>query len=91
MMILSDVAMMYTRINSKTLVQLVGMALEALISYPIYCMIIYSFCTDNLKPIRYVIHMLYVRFQLGWFNMPGKEVGPNNRVRLAGKAMVQAV
>ena len=68
-----------------------ALILGAMITYPMYAMIVYSFCTDNLKPIKYIIHMMCLRFQLGWLNMPGKEAGPNYSGRLAGKVMVQTL
>ena len=88
---LADVGMMYTRFMEKTLIQRVSISCEAVISYPMYIMVIYTFCSNNIEPIKYCVHMLYIRMQFGFFNMPKLEVGPNHRARLASKAMAQAV
>lgn len=51
------------------------MICEGIVTYPMWIGVIYSYKTKNLNPIKWMIHALILRTQLGFLNMfmPPKE------------------
>ena len=65
------------------------MIAEAIVSYPTYIILIWSYRTNNYEAAYLLIILVLIRVSLGFLNPPGAEVGPNRDGRLAIKWMAQ--
>lgn len=87
---LGDLTSLYPRFLMKRLFpNQIGMALEALLVYPIYIMLMISYCNrfkNKARLIKPCLILAIIRLQFGFWNLPDSEVGKNEKVRFSIKA-----
>lgn len=92
---IADIGMLYPRfLMKKFFPNQIGMVIEALLVYPIYIMLIMSYCKrfKNKKAlIKPALIATIVRTQFGFWNLPDAEVGKNEKVRYGTKALSQGL
>ena len=77
-MLITDFLILWPDFKEKPLFpNKIGMILQGVVTYPMWVGLIYSYKKDNLKPIYWMLILYIVRAQLGFFNLPGPEVGAN--------------
>ena len=88
----TDVSMVYPRFMKKKFfpnqVAIVG---EAIVTLPLYILMIHSFCRKTTRFIKVMMVLLAIRLQFGFFQLPGPEVGLNVQARGLNKAVAQAL
>ena len=90
MFMITDYAMVYPQfLNKKFFPQQLGMILQMIVSYPMYILIVHSFCSKSLRFVRHMTILLGFRVLFGFFNEVGPEMGINFNTRSMTKTLAQ--